>query len=121
MRFLTRFNLFKTRANVSDTNAPRSLSCILKSDASTWWDGIKDSVPPWNDAIAVIKSTYSPPDDGITKYFVKYSEFCKPASSQRQGLSRRKEPSWWRQDMFLLKFSSWTSFSTCFLSRYARE
>lgn len=116
MMFLTRLNLSKDGFNVSDADALKSLPCVFKSDAITWWDGVMDSVPTRNDVAALIKSSYAPvrPNHRIfLEIFGSSQNSDQPTSeftAQKRALLAE-----------VAHVSSWTSSSDCSMCRYARE
>lgn len=58
--FIDAIETFKNCANVSDENALRGLPMLLTNNAAMWYQGIKETVPTWNDALEALRASYGP-------------------------------------------------------------
>lgn len=58
--FVDTISIYKDCESISDANALRGLTMLLEEPALTWWYGVKDTTQSWEDAVALLKSTYGP-------------------------------------------------------------
>ncbi|KAI5630861.1 hypothetical protein NE865_16428 [Phthorimaea operculella] len=58
--FLAAINVFKKVENISDEDALMGLPLVLKDDAATGWQGIKEKITVWSDFEKRIRHTFAP-------------------------------------------------------------
>uniref|UniRef100_A0A6P7H3E9 Activity-regulated cytoskeleton associated protein 1-like n=1 Tax=Diabrotica virgifera virgifera TaxID=50390 RepID=A0A6P7H3E9_DIAVI len=57
--FLDNVITFKDCSQISDENALRGLSMLLNGSAATWWQGVKNTILTWEDAVQALRDAYS--------------------------------------------------------------
>ncbi|XP_013169615.1 PREDICTED: uncharacterized protein LOC106119246, partial [Papilio xuthus] len=60
LAFIDAVEVYKSCVNMSDDVALRGLPMLLTGIAATWWQGVKDSTPTWQDALESLKQTFGP-------------------------------------------------------------
>ncbi|XP_061712794.1 activity-regulated cytoskeleton associated protein 2-like [Cydia pomonella] len=64
--FLSAASVYKKVNNdMSDEAAIMSLPLVLKGEASTWWQGVKDSITCWTDFEARLRHAFAPKISGV--------------------------------------------------------
>lgn len=58
--FLASAAVFKSVEDISDEDAIKSVPLILKEEAATWWNGVKNQVVTWSDFEARIRHAFAP-------------------------------------------------------------
>lgn len=58
--FLTAVTVFKTVEKIEDEEAIKSMPLVLRGEAATWWNGIKEQVVTWEDFQARIRHAFAP-------------------------------------------------------------
>lgn len=58
--FLAAISVFKEVEKISDIDALTGLPLVLKKDAATWWQGIKDQVITWEDFKKKLRHAFAP-------------------------------------------------------------
>ncbi|KAH9644100.1 hypothetical protein HF086_015430 [Spodoptera exigua] len=59
-RFLASAKKYKEMKNLSEIDVVRSLPYILKGDALTWWQGVKDKIFTWKDFESELRKEFAP-------------------------------------------------------------
>lgn len=95
--FLSAICIFKELNSISNTDALRELPLLLEDYAAAWWIGVQDTICTFEQAVALIRVTFSPPDWRI---FVDFFEIKQQkneptdsfVSKKRYLLSQLKVP-----------------------------
>ncbi|XP_045778552.1 activity-regulated cytoskeleton associated protein 2-like [Maniola jurtina] len=58
--FLAAVSVFKQVEKISDEDAIAGLPLILKKDAATWWQGIKEGITEWDDFKKKLRHSFAP-------------------------------------------------------------
>lgn len=76
--FINAITTFKDCVNMTDANALKGLPMLLDSTAATWWQGCKNTVPTWDDALISLRRAY-----GINKpAHVIFRELFPPSNAR---------------------------------------
>ncbi|XP_063386556.1 uncharacterized protein LOC134672537 [Cydia fagiglandana] len=63
--FLSAASVYKKVNGMSDEAAIMSLPLVLKGEASTWWQGVKDNITCWTDFEARLRHAFAPKISGV--------------------------------------------------------
>ncbi|XP_073829158.1 activity-regulated cytoskeleton associated protein 2-like [Musca autumnalis] len=63
--FLTAISVYKDIEHISDADALTGLQLLLEGYAANWWIGVKSTVSTFDNAKALIKTTFSPSHAGL--------------------------------------------------------
>jgi hypothetical protein len=66
--FLATVDFFKTCEGITDNNAAKGLTLLLKRTAHTWWTGIKGSIFIWTEAQTAIRNEFVPSPSAYQVY-----------------------------------------------------
>lgn len=58
--FITAVTVFKSVEKIEDEEAIKSMPLVLRGEAATWWNGIKEQVVTWSDFQARIRHAFAP-------------------------------------------------------------
>ncbi|KAL1487620.1 hypothetical protein ABEB36_015709 [Hypothenemus hampei] len=72
--FIDAIETFKDCSKVSDLNALRGLLMLLQDFAAIWWQGVKDSLHNWKDAVALLRLTFGPKKPAYMVYKELFSK-----------------------------------------------
>lgn len=59
--FIAAISVYKGIERISDADALRGMPLLLEEYAATWWIGVKDTVATFEEAVVLIRTTFSPP------------------------------------------------------------
>ncbi|KAI8125535.1 hypothetical protein CVS40_4373 [Lucilia cuprina] len=59
--FLSAISVYKDIEKISDIDALRGMPLLLEDYAASWWIGVKDNVLTFEQAMSLIRSTFTPP------------------------------------------------------------
>ncbi|KOB75623.1 Retrovirus-related Pol polyprotein from transposon 17.6 [Operophtera brumata] len=58
--FLAAATVFKSVEQISDEDAIKSVPLILKEEAATWWNGVKEQISTWSDFESRVRHAFAP-------------------------------------------------------------
>ncbi|KAJ3656486.1 hypothetical protein Zmor_015559 [Zophobas morio] len=58
--FITTASLYKRLEKISDEDALETLPILLREEALTWWNGVRNSVNTWPAAVQLIRDAFAP-------------------------------------------------------------
>lgn len=58
LAFIDAIRAYKQGGNISDENAFRGIPMLLRGQAAVWWQGVKDSVATFEDAVSLLLNAY---------------------------------------------------------------
>lgn len=56
--FVDAIEAYRDCANISEANALKGLSLLLKDEAAIWWTGVKGDIKTWHDALDSLKRAF---------------------------------------------------------------
>ncbi|XP_017466738.1 PREDICTED: uncharacterized protein LOC108359398 [Rhagoletis zephyria] len=71
--FIAAISVYKDIERISDADALRGVPLLLEEYAATWWIGVKDTVATFEEAVELIRTTFSPPMPDW-KIYIKFFE-----------------------------------------------
>lgn len=89
--FVNAIKIYKTSTLMTNENALLGFPLLLEGEASLWWDGVKSSVNSFEEAVALLISTFS---------------ICKPPHIIYQEIFSLKQKDNERTDLFICKVRS---------------
>ncbi|XP_047021036.1 uncharacterized protein LOC124631004 [Helicoverpa zea] len=66
--FLAAVSVFKSVEQIPDEDAIMSVPLILREEAATWWNGIKEQVKTWEEFISRVRHAFAPKRPGYQLY-----------------------------------------------------
>ncbi|CAG9124596.1 unnamed protein product [Plutella xylostella] len=88
--FLAAVNVYKKIENITDNDALTGLPLLLRSEAATWWQGIKDSVKTWSDFETRIRNAFAPKKPAYIIYQEIMSEKQQAQQSTENFIAKKR-------------------------------